>query len=80
MVAAGYYPAVSEDGNTIIVREKDYSDLSVDLYAIDLKSMTMSVIAEDYDHVNGVKFSNGTLTRHSTESLLPSRCQRPAMQ
>lgn len=62
MVAAGYYPAVSEDGNTIIVREKDYSDLSVDLYAIDLKSMTMSVIAEDYDHVNGVKFSNGTLT------------------
>ena len=62
MVAAGYYPAVSEDSNTIIVREKDYSDLSVDLYAIDLKSMTMSVIAEDYDHVNGVKFSNGTLT------------------
>ena len=62
MVAAGYYPAVSEDGNTIITRSKDYSDLSVDLYAIDLSTKTMRIIAEGYDHVNGLKFANGTLT------------------
>ena len=62
MVAAGCHPAVSEDGKTIIVREKDYSDLSVDLYAINLENMTMSVVMPNCEHVNAVKFANGTLT------------------
>lgn len=62
MVAAGYYPAVSEDGKTIIVREKDYSDLSVDIHAINLENMTITTLMQGADHVNGVKFANGMLT------------------
>lgn len=62
MLTAGYCTAVSEDGKTIIVHEKDYSDMSVNLYAINLDKMTISTVMQNCEHVNGVKFANGQLT------------------
>jgi len=60
--AAGYCPEVSEDGNLIVVREKDWDNLKVDLYKIDLKKETISPIATGLEHVNRVKLTNGELT------------------
>lgn len=62
MTSAGYYPAVSEDGNTIIFREKNWNDLSVDLYSVNLKTMTQTPLAKKLEHMNRINFVNGQVT------------------
>ena len=61
MRSAGYYPVVSEDGKTIVVREKN-EDMTVDLYSINVPNRSVTTLATNLDHINQVNLSNGKLT------------------
>lgn len=61
MRSAGYYPAISEDGKTIIVHEQN-PDLTNNLHCIDVASRAVTTVVSNIDHINQVNFSNGNLT------------------
>lgn len=59
MPSAGFYPAVSEDGSTILFREKNWDDLSVSLYSVNLKSRIITPVVSGLEHINNISFVNG---------------------
>lgn len=62
MRGAGYKVAISEDGKTVIARKIDDDIQGLSLYAIDLTTLSKTLIAHKVDHLNAVNFVNGKLT------------------
>lgn len=59
---AGWLPAISEDGQTILTRCKSEADLSHTVYTLDVATKNLSVVAENIEHVNNLGFDNGVAT------------------
>lgn len=59
MEGAGYYPVISEDGNTILTRCMDKVNFTQDIYALDLKTATLTPVIKGISHVNQMSFVNG---------------------
>ena len=59
---AGWLPAISEDGKTILTRCKSEADLSHSVYTLDVATKNLTVVAENIEHVNNLGFSNGVAT------------------
>ena len=62
MQCAGYYPAVSEDGKTIVTRSMNNKDFTQNLYKIDVATKQVSPIVQKIEHVNQMKLEKGELT------------------
>lgn len=62
MEGAGYYPAVSADGNTIVTRKLNYEAQNMSLFKIDVKKRTLTTLEKDIEHINRVDVFNGNLT------------------
>lgn len=62
MDGAGYYPAISDDGSTIITRNINYEAQNMSLYKIDVKKRSLTVLEKDIEHINRVDMFNGNLT------------------
>lgn len=62
MQGAGYYPAVSEDGKTIVTRSMNNKDFTQNLYKIDVATKQVSPIVQKIEHVNQIKLEKGELT------------------
>lgn len=59
---AGWLPAISEDGQTILTRCKSEADLSHTVYTLDVATKNLTVVAENIEHVNNLGFDNGVAT------------------
>ena len=59
---AGWLPAISEDGKTILTRCKREADLSHTIYTLDVATKNLTVVAENIEHVNNLGFDNGVAT------------------
>lgn len=59
MAGAGYYPVISEDGKTILTRCMNKENFTQDIYALDLKTATLTPIVKGISHVNQMSFVNG---------------------
>lgn len=59
MHGAGWLPAISEDGKTVVVRCLNDEAQGLSLYSIDLNSLNRSVVAKNIEHINRVSFVNG---------------------
>ena len=62
MRGAGWMPAISEDGKTVVVRNLDNQSQGLSLYSIDLNSLSRNVVASNVEHINRVNFVNGVLS------------------
>ncbi len=62
MATAGWEPAVSEDGKTIITRSSNWENSTVTLYSLDVATKALTPIASNINHVNAVSFSNGKVS------------------
>ena len=62
MDGAGWLPAISEDGKTILTRCKNEADLSHTIYTLDVATKNLTVVAENIEHVNNLGFDNGVAT------------------
>lgn len=62
MRGAGYKVAISEDGKTVIARKIDDDIQGLSLYAIDLTTLSKTLVAHKVEHLNAVNFVNGKLT------------------
>lgn len=58
----GYMPQLSADGCMAVVREFDYQNQKMSLFAIDLETAAETVIAQDIEHCNAVALDAGSLT------------------
>ena len=59
MQGAGYYPVISADGKTILTRSMNQENFTQNLYALNVETKALTVIAKDIDHVNQISFNNG---------------------
>ena len=59
MQGAGYYPVISADGKTILTRSMNQENFTQTLYAMDVETKGLTVIAKDIDHVNQIALNNG---------------------
>lgn len=62
MRGAGWMPAISEDGKTVVVRNLDNQSQGLSLYSIDLNSLSRNVVASNIEHINRVNLVNGVLS------------------
>lgn len=77
MRGAGWEPAISEDSKTVIVRKTDNEAQGVSLYAIDLATLSKTVVAHKLDHINAVCFVNGKLTYGMNGKAVTKAVTRP---
>ena len=61
MRGAGWMPAISEDGKTVVVHCQNDQAQGTSLYSIDLNTLERKIVANNLDHTNQVSFVNGTL-------------------
>ena len=59
MQGAGYYPVISADGKTILTRSMNQENFTQTLYAMDVETKGLTIIAKDIDHVNQIALNNG---------------------
>lgn len=72
MATAGWEPAVSEDGKTIITRSSDFHNSTVTLYTLDVATKALKPFAVNINHVNAVSFSNGKVS-YSVKGVLQTK-------
>lgn len=59
MQGAGYYPVISADGKTILTRSMNQEDFTQTLYAMNVETKALTVVAKDIEHVNQISLNNG---------------------
>lgn len=59
MQGAGYYPVISADGKTILTRSMNQENFTQTLYAMNVETKALTVIAKDIEHVNQISLNNG---------------------
>lgn len=62
MRGAGWMPAISEDGKTVVVRRIDDEVQGVSLYSINLNTLDRKAVLQGAEHFNRVNFVNGSVT------------------
>ena len=62
MRGAGWKPAISEDGKTLVVRQKDDEIQGNSLYSINLSTLERTPILQKVDHFNQINFVNGKVS------------------
>ncbi len=70
MLGAGYYPAISEDGKTILTREMDKTQFTQSIYKLDIATKSLTPIAENIEHVNQISLYNGEATYASSQKAV----------
>ncbi len=77
MRGAGWEPAISEDSKTVIVRKTDDDIQGLSLYAIDLTTLSKTIVAHKLDHINAVSFVNGKLSYGMGGKVVAKTVTRP---
>ena len=62
MPGAGYMPAISADGKTIVARDADYMNQRISLYKIDLNTNEKVAIEKNIGHINRIAFEGNNVT------------------
>lgn len=62
MPGAGWCAEISEDGKTILTRGMDRENLTQSIYALDVATKGLTVVAENIEHVNDIALVNGVAT------------------
>ena len=79
MEGAGYYPAISEDGKTIITRHINGRTFTQDLYKLDVASKKVTAVATNVDHINQISFQKGELTYSLSKKAKKTRLQNVSL-
>ena len=62
MPGAGYNPAISADGKSIIARNANYYKQTMSLYKINVDSKETVTLAQDIEHINNIDFNGNNVT------------------
>lgn len=62
MAGAGYMPAISADGKTIIARDADYMNQRISLYQIDVKTKDKVAIQKNINHINRIAIDGSNIS------------------
>ena len=77
MRGAGWMPAISEDGKTLVVRQKDDEIQGNSLYSINLATLERTAILHKADHFNRVNFVNGKVSVGLQGKVTTKQVTRP---
>ena len=77
MRGAGWKPAISEDGKTLVVRQKDDELQGNSLYSINLNTLERTAILQKADHFNQINFVNGKVSVGLQGKLVAKQVTRP---
>ena len=77
MRGAGWLPAISEDGKTVVVRQKDDEIQGNSLYSINLNTLERTVILQKVDHFNRINFVNGKVSVGLAGKVTTKQVTRP---
>ena len=77
MRGAGWMPAISEDGKTLVVRQKDDEIQGNSLYSINLNTLERTAILQKADHFNQVSFVNGKVSVGLQGKVTTKQVTRP---
>ena len=77
MRGAGWMPAISEDGKTLVVRQKDDEIQGNSLYSINLATLERTAILHKADHFNRVNFVNGKVSVGLQGNVTTKQVTRP---
>ena len=77
MRGAGWMPAISEDGKTLVVRQKDDEIQGNSLYSINLATLDRTAILHKADHFNRVNFVNGKVSVGLQGNVTTKQVTRP---
>lgn len=77
MRGAGWMPAISEDGKTLIVRQKDDEIQGNSLYSINLATLERTAILHKADHFNQINFVNGKVSVALQGKVTTKQVTRP---
>lgn len=62
MAGAGYNPAISADGKTVIVRNADYYNQTMSLHKINVETKENVTLAKNLTHINHIDFNGNDIT------------------
>ena len=62
MVGAGYNPAISADGKTVIARNADYYRQTISLHKINVETKETVTLAKDIEHINHIDYNGNDIT------------------
>lgn len=62
MVGAGYMPAISADGKSVVVRDADYFNQRISIYRIDLATKATVAIEKNISHINHIALDGNNVT------------------
>lgn len=77
MRGAGWLPAISEDGKTVVVRQKDDEIQGNSLYSINLNTLERTAIMHKVDHFNDISFVNGKVSVGLNGKVTTKQVTRP---
>ena len=77
MRGAGWMPAISEDGKTLVVRQKDDEIQGNSLYSINLNTLERTAILQKAEHFNQINFVNGKVSVGLQGKLVAKQVTRP---
>lgn len=77
MRGAGWMPAISEDGKTLVVRQKDDEIQGNSLYSINLNTLERTAILQKAEHFNQINFVNGKVSVGLQGKVVAKQVTRP---
>ncbi len=77
MRGAGYYPAISADGKTIVTRSMNETDLSENIYKLNVATKQLTPIVENIDHINQITINNGEANFAVKGAIVSSVVENP---
>ena len=79
MPGAGYYPAISEDGSTIVTRSMDVQNYTQDLYTLDVATKKVTRLAQQIAHTNQLLLEKGQVTYSASGKAVSARVKNISM-
>lgn len=77
MRGAGWMPAISEDGKTVVVHQTDDEIQGNSLYSINLNTLERTAIIQKADHFNQINFVNGKVSVGLQGKVTTKQVTRP---
>lgn len=77
MRGAGWMPAISEDGKTVVVHQTDDEIQGNSLFSINLNTLERTAVMQKVDHINRINFVNGKVSVGLQGKVTTKQVTRP---